>query len=227
MYDELSMIYEGIYDPAIYKAIFVIGGPGSGKSFVTRKLGLANFGFVQINSDYPFEKYMRREGLNFKMPPEEKEQRDKVRQGSKRVMASKEEMAIFQGLGLYIDGTGAKKDNILSMDQKLKMLGYDTAMVLVNTDIGTAIARNKKRERSVPDYILKDRWSGVQQNIGFYQNHFDKFFIIDNSKGSEFEGQIQRVYKKIMKWIKTPVNKNAQSKVAKEVQDRGITNYKY
>ena len=29
-----DVINEGVYDPGIFKAIFLAGGPGSGKSFV-------------------------------------------------------------------------------------------------------------------------------------------------------------------------------------------------
>jgi len=30
-----SFLEEGVNDPAIFKAVFMAGGPGSGKSFVT------------------------------------------------------------------------------------------------------------------------------------------------------------------------------------------------
>ena len=31
-------INEGVYDPGIFKAFFLAGGPGSGKSFVTSRV---------------------------------------------------------------------------------------------------------------------------------------------------------------------------------------------
>ena len=30
----INMLNEGLYDPGIFKAFFLAGGPGSGKSFV-------------------------------------------------------------------------------------------------------------------------------------------------------------------------------------------------
>ena len=33
-----DIINEGVYDPGIFKAIFLAGGPGSGKSFVANEL---------------------------------------------------------------------------------------------------------------------------------------------------------------------------------------------
>ena len=33
-----QIITEGVYDPGIFKAFFLAGGPGSGKTFVAQKL---------------------------------------------------------------------------------------------------------------------------------------------------------------------------------------------
>ena len=49
-------LYEGINDPSIFKAVFLAGGPGSGKSFVVGKTSLKALGFRLINSDDLFEK---------------------------------------------------------------------------------------------------------------------------------------------------------------------------
>ena len=50
-----SFIAEGVNDPAIFKAVFLAGGPGSGKSFVVGKTALKALGFRLINSDEAFE----------------------------------------------------------------------------------------------------------------------------------------------------------------------------
>jgi dephospho-CoA kinase len=51
---------EGVNDPAIFKAIFLAGGPGSGKSFIVGKTGLGSLGFKIVNSDNAFEKAMNK-----------------------------------------------------------------------------------------------------------------------------------------------------------------------
>ena len=55
-----EFIQEGVNDPAIFKVVFVIGGPGSGKSYVSRELGLNAMGFVTVNSDVAFEYMMKK-----------------------------------------------------------------------------------------------------------------------------------------------------------------------
>jgi predicted ATPase len=46
---------EGVYDKNIFKAFFLAGGPGSGKSFVTGS-AFGGSGMKVINSDNAFEK---------------------------------------------------------------------------------------------------------------------------------------------------------------------------
>ena len=56
-------LQEGVYDPNIFKAFFIAGGPGSGKSFVVRKT-TGGLGMKIVNSDDIFEKLLDKEGLS-------------------------------------------------------------------------------------------------------------------------------------------------------------------
>jgi predicted ATPase len=49
-----STLEEGINDHAIFKAIFLAGGPGSGKSFIVGMTALTELGFKVVNSDFEF-----------------------------------------------------------------------------------------------------------------------------------------------------------------------------
>ena len=56
-----QQLLEGIYDPNIFKAVFLAGGPGSGKSYVVSKV-VSGMGLKVINSDEPFERYLVKAG---------------------------------------------------------------------------------------------------------------------------------------------------------------------
>ncbi len=196
----LEMIYEGMYDPCTYKAIFVVGGPGSGKTWAIKRLGLQNMGFVLIDSDYALERYMKRVGLDLKMPEHESDMRAGVRQQAKNVTQSKKKTVLGEGLGLVISETGSKVEDTINNKHKLESLGYDTAMIFVNADLDTAHARNTKRERSVPTEIVNEKWKDAQRNLGKFQQKFKNFFIIDNSEGSNADIQILHVFKKMREW---------------------------
>ncbi|OUT52770.1 MAG: hypothetical protein CBB68_01630, partial [Rhodospirillaceae bacterium TMED8] len=59
-------LQEGLQDPNIFKAFFLAGGPGSGKSFVVRKT-TGGTGLRIVNSDDIFEKYLKDAGLEMDM----------------------------------------------------------------------------------------------------------------------------------------------------------------
>lgn len=223
-YIDEVMIMEGLYDPAIFKAIFLAGGPGSGKSFMVKKTALQALGFTIINSDAPFEALMRKLELDFKMPDSEKEQRDAAREIAKATADKKQMLAINGRLGLVIDGTGRDMEKILKMRGHLAIKGYDSALVFVNTDLSTALARNAKRERSVPVEIATNLWKDVQRNLGTFQRAFGhNFYILDNSEGSDVEQQTNDVYKKLMLWAKEPPkNGAAQRWIADQKMRRNI-----
>ena len=158
-------LQEGLNDPNIFKAFFLAGGPGSGKSYVVRKT-TGGTGLQVVNSDDAFERYLEMAGLSKKMPSSEEEPRDVERARAKKVTKARQGGYIEGRLGLIIDGTGKDYDKIVAQSIKLKQLGYDTHMVFVNTSLDTALERNAKRDRSVPESLAIKSWKEVQGNIG-------------------------------------------------------------
>lgn len=201
-------INEGVHDPAIFKVVFVIGGPGSGKSFISDKLGLSALGYVTINSDIAFEYLMKKYDVNPKMPPEEQEKRDAVRQRAKDITADKSALAIEGRLGIVIDGTGDDFEKISRLKNNFDGLGYNNFLVVVNTKLEVARQRNQQRLRSVPDKIVTDSWYAVQNNIGKFAQIFDNVSIIDNSGDYQVtQSQVQDTYKKLLKFTNQQPNK--------------------
>ena len=56
-------LQEGVYDPNIFKAIFMAGGPGSGKSYVAKRT-TSGLGLKMVNSDDIYEKMLNDAGLD-------------------------------------------------------------------------------------------------------------------------------------------------------------------
>ena len=205
-------LQEGVYDPNIFKAFFIAGGPGSGKSFVVRKT-TGGLGMKVVNSDDIFEKLLDKEGLSKKMPESEKEPRDIVRQRAKRLTAKKKENFIEGRLGLIIDGTGKDYDKIARQATKLKQLGYDVHMIFVNTSLDVALERNQKRDRTVPESVAIKSWNNVQRNIGKFSQYFrQNFVVVDNNDAKENDGMI---FNSVFKQIKYLANKKVANPIAK------------
>ena len=201
----IVQLNEGLYDPGIFKAFFLAGGPGSGKTFVTSS-AFAGTGLKLVNSDIAFERNLKKAGLSLKMPDEEEYFRNIVRKSAKRLAISQLDQYIKGRLGLIIDSTGRDYDVIARNHNMLKQIGYDCYMVFVNTTLDVALARNKRRERSIPEYITKKSWEGVQGNIGKFQRLFGmkRMIIVDNNKAND--NIIQNVYKQVMKHVRQPVD---------------------
>jgi predicted kinase len=118
------------------------------------------------------------------MPDSEAEARDMLRARAKATTDKTMDLSIKGRLGMVIDGTGRDYDKINYQVSLLKQLGYDCYMIFVNTSLEVALERNRRRERTVPEYITKQSWTKVQSNIGKFQNLFgmDSMIIVDNSK---------------------------------------------
>ena len=205
---------EGLYDPNIFKAFFLAGGPGSGKTFVTKN-AFGGTGLKQINSDNAFERGLKRAGLSLKMPDSEAESRDMVRVRAKATTSNMQDLAIQGRLGLVIDGTGRDYDKISYQTSMLKELGYDCYMIFVNTSLEVALERNAKRERTVPEYITTQSWKAVQSNIGKFQNLFgmNNMIIIDNNKSDQ--ELVTNVMNKVSKAVRGLLGRPIQSYTAK------------
>jgi|GEM_PF-457809 len=185
-------VVEGINDPHIFKAVFLAGGPGSGKSFIANQM-FKGTGLKFLNSDLAFEHLLTKRDLPFDINPDNEEVYAKQMQArgrAKELTKLRRQLWLDGMLGLVVDGTGKDYDKIAKMATNLKGLGYDTSMVFVNTSLDVAHQRNKDRKRSVPADVVNDSWRQVQSNMGKFQAFFGSknFKIVDNSKPLDKQG---------------------------------------
>jgi len=209
-------LQEGVYDPNIFKAFFLAGGPGSGKSYVARRT-TGGMGLRVVNSDDAFESLLKKAGLSLKMPPEQEVPRAVVRGHAKELTAKRKGNYLEGRLGLIIDGTGREFDKIQSQARQLQELGYDTYMIFVNTSLDVALQRNAERPRSVPESIVIKSWKDVQANLGKFNNFFGSgMIIVDNNDAGE--DIFTQVFKRVQKLVKRKVqNTRAKDWIAMEL----------
>ena len=226
---------EGVYDKGILKAVFMAGGPGSGKSYVAsqlfgipKKINVSIAGLKSVNSDTEFEFLLRKYGFETfgtgtldidKWPDEvfdaiaggdEDSETMTVRKKAKLMTADRKKRYMEGRLGMIIDGTGHNFGKIKREKEQLEALGYDCYMVFVNTSLEVAKQRNKERARKLPENILVKSWKDVQANLGKFQSLFGSgFVIVDNSKflkPEDAQAKFGRLVKKyIDKFIKKPI----------------------
>ncbi len=230
-------INEGVNDSGIFKAVFLAGGPGSGKTYVAKnlfgipeRLNISMSGMKMINSDKELKFLLNKYGFGTdldKMPDELfKDLTSKGQSGLRDYAKSltKQRMKLYQDgkLGMIIDGTGHDYGKIAKMKRELQEDGYDTYMVFVNTSLDVAQQRNQERDRILPPDLLEKSWKGVQANLGKFQNLFkSNFLIVDNSKflkPNVAQKKFASLVKKgVSKFTKQPIkNKIAKSWIKKQ-----------
>ncbi len=219
-FDELETIEEGVYDPSIFKAIFMAGGPGSGKSYVSNKV-TAGLGMKVVNSDDIFEIFLKKAGMTTTAKDIFSDKGQEIRGSAKNVTSKRMKLYLEGRLGLLIDGTGKDYANIKKKADRLRDLGYDTYMVFVNTSLEIAQERNAARSRKLDPKEVEKMWRAVQENIGKFQKYFGarNMIIVDNNAADE--KYLTEVYKQVKKLIKKPVqNRLAKDWISKSLDDK-------
>lgn len=232
-----SVIEEGLQDPSRQKAVFLAGGPGSGKDFIMNRT-LKGHGMREINSDNALEILMDKEGLSKKMPPEERTARDVVRGRAKKITKEKERNSIANRQGLIINGTADDPEKTMRIKKQLEDSGYQTMMVYVNTSNDVSrernIQRGKEGGREVPEDIRQQKWQATQDAREPLKKAFgdENFIHVDNTddyrtvhpdRKKEIDKEHAKIFKKVRKFsASTPQDASWEEQ---EKKKRGITKF--
>ena len=172
------------------KAIFMIGGPGSGKSNIGKGLQLGRDGWKVVNQDIFIEAEKAKQGLPEIEKDYTKEQRStraKIGAAGRKAAEAKMEKYTKAGNGMVIDGTGASYNATMKKVNKLKEQGYEVFMVHAKTSNEVALERNRARkERSLPDFIVEKTQQSVNNNIDQYKNDLGGNFIEIDTETIEY-----------------------------------------
>ena len=237
----MDLLNEGVNDPGIFKAVFLAGGPGSGKSYVAsqlfgvpEKVNVSAYGLKLVNQDTELENFLKKyfgtvdidnmpDDLFRQLTDPDDDDYSGLRTRTKELSKSKLKIYTQGRLGVIIDGTGHKFNSVKKERQDLLKLGYDTFMVFVNTSLEIAQKRNEERPRVLPASTVEKYWKDVQKNMAVFQGLFGNanFMLVDNNATLNPK-QAQKkfnmlVTKGIGKFIKKPIrNKIAKKWIEKQ-----------
>ena len=238
-------LVEGYKDPGIFKAVFLAGGPGSGKTYISKglfgipeKVNVSQSGLKMVNSDKELKFLLNKYGFgtNLDALPDEVFQNltgdgpqdSGLRQFAKELTAERRRLYQNGRLGMIIDGTGDDYQKIAGEKAELEKIGYQTYMIFVNTTLEVALERNENRDRVLPKSIVEASHKEVNRNIGAFQGLFgsNNFMIVDNNE-HKTEEQAKKRFKMLVKkglssFIRKPItNKRALSWIRKQKILRG------
>ena len=170
------------------KVIFVTGGPGSGKDIIIREV-LSHIDITEVNHLQAFNYLIDKKRLCEKTNDFRRE-------------------TIRNHYPLIINAPADDADKIAYIKEELESLGYNSLMVFVNTSDEVSKERNEKLSRMMYESVRQSRWSSSQQNKKQFRNIFENFLQIDNNETiDQIEEDIERIYKKINRFLVTESSK--------------------
>ena len=233
-------LVEGYKDPGIFKAVFLAGGPGSGKTYIAKglfgipdRVNVSQTGMKMVNSDKELKYLLNKFGFGTdldSLPDEvfanltgDGPQSSGLRKFAKDLTAERRRLYQNGRLGMIVDGTGDDFQKISREKAELEKIGYQTYMIFVNTTLVVALQRNELRDRVLPQSIVSDSHKEVNRNIGAFQGLFgsSNFMIVDNNE-QKTEDQAKKRFKMLVrqglgKFVKSPItNKKALSWIRKQ-----------
>jgi len=212
------------------KAIFMIGGPGSGKSNIGKGLELGREGWKVVNQDIFIEAEKSKQGLPEVEKDYNKDQRSsraKIGAAGKKAADAKMEKYRQAGDGMVIDGTGASYNATMKKVNKLKEQGYEVFMVHAKTSNEVALERNRARkERSLKDFIVEKTQNSVNENIPKYMKDLGENFMEIDTETIEYgkplpKDFVKKVKQNVYKTERGILNAEEFAKDGKRLIDEG------
>lgn len=208
-----GVLTEGVYDQGIFKAVFLMGGPGSGKSTVVDKLALPSLGLKLVNTDRAFENGLKKAGMSLDLRKASDDDYAPIRAKAKKITGKQMGAYINGRLGMIFDTTAAKKSKIQDYKDLLDQAGYEYKMVYVKTSLKNALKRNDARERKLRDDIVINDWNNAEKNAKQFKQMFGKNFIevVNDDDLASLDTKVNKLFGKMMTWAsKFPTNDKAQ-----------------
>lgn len=200
-----QFIDEGINDKGILKAIFVVGIPGSGKSYTITQLK-GSVAPKVVNTDRATEFLSKKFNIASNSETWRSFFRDKTHPLTTGLLFN----YLNSMLPLFVDGTSNDVSNILARAGLLESVGYDVGMVFVNTDLDVAKSRALKRGEEINRHVDQEFIEKVhalsQDNKEYFKGKFKFFKEVSNNPGELDDAAILKIYRAVAGFYDEPIS---------------------
>jgi len=146
-----------------FKAVFIFGPAGAGKTTTKELLGLPS-DFVALTPDDMIEKVFPKFGISLDFR-EEYAKKTELRKILQQRNSEKTVRKINQMLPIFFDTTGENVSKITTMMDALKRVGYDIAVFQINVPPDVSIEADLDRDRTLGDEIIQTISNNYQQDV--------------------------------------------------------------
>ena len=174
------------HNRGMFKAIFITGGPNSGKDIIIRE-AIASSSIVELNLIQAKEYLADKQKLSEKSNDYRRE-------------------AVRNRGPLIINGPADDNEKITYIKEELEELGYQTMMVFVNTTDEASKERNSMLSRMMAESVRHDKWLKAQNVTRQYQEMYNNFMVFDNTGDLEDkEFDIHEVYESTNEFLDSKI----------------------
>lgn len=196
-----DIIREGVHDPGIFKAVFMLGSPGSGKSTVLDLfVNPSARGLKILNVDEVYKRLVYIDGIVGGYE-------DEIYKQGGIEMARLQDLYIQDGQGLAIDRTGRDLKTIKDTKQKLESFGYDTIAIFVDVELNTALNRNEERVRKADEQYIRSEYPKIYANKEAFNLIFGEDFIVFDNNVDEFRNSMRKHRQQLEEFFARPVSR--------------------
>ena len=90
--------------------------------------------------------------------------------------------ALGSGRDFVYDSTGTNAERMVEIIKQAQSAGFETVLVYVTVSLQTAIARNNARARTVPETILRQKYSTINTSFEIVRNYADVVEVINSEE---------------------------------------------
>tara|TARA_A100001515_G_scaffold79704_1_gene63299 strand:+ start:6920 stop:8134 length:1215 start_codon:yes stop_codon:yes gene_type:complete len=146
-----------------FKAVFIFGPAGAGKTTTKDFLGLPDE-FVPLTSDDAIEKVFPKFGISLDFR-EEYPKKTEIRKLLQQRTSEKTIRKVNQMLPLFFDTTGENVSKLIKIMDALERVGYDIAVFQINVPPDVSIAADLGRDRTLGSEIIQSISNDYQRDV--------------------------------------------------------------
>ena len=157
-----------------FKALFLVGGPGSGKDIII-KSAFSESNILELSLDKLAKAITEQTNL--------------------------EELSTHSSL--IINGTAESLGKVKIAKAVLEHMGYDTAMIYVHTSDHVSKERNNERiargVKTITESMRRQKWNICYSNLNEFADTFKNFMLFDNS--NNLNEVNEETYEQVNQWL--------------------------
>lgn len=152
--------------------VFMIGAGGSGKSYSLSKSEYHHLPVVNSDSFIETSPEWVGNGGN--------KEAFELHEWASNLMETDWNNRLLEDESFILDGTGKTRANVEARMEAARAHGFSVTIFWVYAGLETCLARNAKRERVVPEEVIRDAWVKVRANFPAYRAAADHVKVTIN-----------------------------------------------